>query len=47
VNKDEFPVVGRETVVDDEINPLPEMPESKVKHSDIAFFKLLAFWDDL
>ena len=36
-----------ETIVDDEVNPLPEMPESKVKHSHVAFVELLALWDDL
>ena len=47
MDEDESPVVGWESVVNDNVHPLPKVPEPKVEDAAIALAKVLVEWNDL
>ena len=47
MDEDEFPVVRRQTVINDNVNPFTKVPETKVKDATIPIAPALVRWYNL
>ena len=47
VNEDELAIVGGQTIIDDQVHPLPKMPEPEVEYPSIAKAPALLMRDHL